>query len=177
MRFESRETFLDAIQAHGLKSDLDWYDESPPDPGVIAFPIPSEHSRILWFARQLLAAAAPRRDLFVMPTLWSVWQSSENWHLYNLFRKACGDNRSLKDAPCHCFSADEHDLALDFIYLFLLFSWDFFIFSFHDNDLLFLSHDEFAIYHSPNRVEHISAIVETLEPVTDDQEANRKLQS
>jgi hypothetical protein len=177
MRFESRETFLHAIQAHGLKPDLDWYAESPPGPGVITFPIPPEHSRILWFARQLLVATAPRRDILVMPTEWGVWQSSENWHLYELFRKACGGVQPLQEAPCHCFSADEHHLALDFIYLFLLFSWDFLIFSFHENDLLFLSHDGYAIYHAPNRIEHILAIAETLQSTAGDQEEGRKLQS
>ena len=52
-----------------------------------------------------------------MPTLlwiteWSIWPSSENWHLHYKLRHSYGDLRLLHEAPGHLFLGHEsEDLA------------------------------------------------------------------
>jgi hypothetical protein len=83
--------------------------------------------------------------------------------LYNLVRRACGDTTTLKDRPCHRFGISEREYALDYLYLFLLFSWDFYVFSYREKDLLFVSHDGHAAYFSPTRIDAIRSRIEAAE--------------
>jgi hypothetical protein len=156
VRFESESFFFNAVDAGGLAaSRLEACREITSEAGTVTVAIPPEHSRILFFARQLFAASAPQREYLVMPTLWGVWPSSENWHLYRTLRAKYGATDMLKDRPCHCFTASESETAADFLYLFLLFSWDFYAFAYRKEDVLFVSHDGFANYFSPYRTDDI----------------------
>ena len=97
----------------------------------------------------------PTRDVLLLVTEWGVWSSSDNRHLYQTLRQHYGDHTDLKEKPCHCFSFDEQEILLDFLYLAILAGWDFYLFSYHHSGILFVSHDEFATYFSRDRVQFI----------------------
>ena len=171
MRFESKQFFLGALTANGLDENIDAYTEEGARAGNILFPAPEAHSHVLPFARRLLKMASPNSGLLIMPSEWGVWPSSENWHLYHFVRTSCGGNQSLQERPCHVFGVEETDLALDYIYLFLLFSWDFYVFAFHEDDLLFVSHDGFGVYHASSRAEEVRSEIDAMFAVNDDVES------
>jgi hypothetical protein len=102
---------------------------------------------------------APHGPLLLVPTEWGVW-GAENWHLYETVRRSGGSTSSLKAQPCHYFESNEREHALDFLYLFVLFSWDVYAFAYRENDLLFLSHDGFVTYFSPARTAYVKALLE-----------------
>ena len=165
MRFEKDDYFFTAIARHRLfAAKIEQYQDYEDRRGKVVFPVPREHARLLSFGRRLVDLVGNQSELLVIPTDWGIWRSSENWHLYELICQASGGGQShLKERPTHCFAGNEHDLALDFIYLFLLFSWDFFVFGGRDEDLLFVSHDGFALYYSPTRTVELEAMLEDIE--------------
>lgn len=89
--------------------------------------------------------------LLVMPVEWGIWPSSENWHLYKVIRGAAGDTSELHEMPRHCLEASERELALDFLQLFLSFSWRFYLSAYRRSELLFVSHDGYARFWSSER--------------------------
>jgi hypothetical protein len=84
---------------------------------------------------------------FRMPTLlriteWSVWPSSENWHLHDKLRHSYGDLRLLHEAPGHLFlEHDSEDLA-SFLQIAMLNGWGGYILTQADYVNAFFSHDE-----------------------------------
>jgi hypothetical protein len=162
MKFAERHHFFHVVDACGLGPDqIEARVEANGATDRIGFDIPEDHARVVPFAKFLMSLAAPETGLMMMPVEHGIWQSSENWHLYDTLRRAHHDSAPLWERPCHCFSAEEMDIALDFLCLFILFSWGFYVFSYKKEDILFLSHDGFGTYFSPSRIEYLVDRVET----------------
>lgn len=162
MKFLSEQDFFETLGNHGVVRDsLETHILPDGSSDKISFPVPAKHSQIMHFSRTLMRMSSPKSGLLLLPTEWGIWPSSENLHLYYSLRKYQGEGSSLREAPCHSFSPDELDAALDFIYLFSLFSWGFYLFSFWQADIAFVSHDEYVTYYSPARIEEIREIVES----------------
>lgn len=156
MRFESSQFFFDLIEEFGLQASLlKEYRMPTKQSDKAAFWVPEEHRRIWPLTQLLYATVSPVNELIMLPTAWGIWYS-DNWHLYSILRTASGDSSSLKELPCHCFGENERELALDYLYLFFLFSWDVYIFGHHKQDLVHLSHDGFGTYYSPHRINQIA---------------------
>ncbi len=83
-----------------------------------------------------------------MPTLlwiteWSIWPSSENWHLYYKLRHNYGDLRLLHEAPGHLFLGHESEDLASFLQVAILNGWGGYILTQADYVNAFFSHDEF----------------------------------
>lgn len=56
--------------------------------------------------------------------LWGVWPSSEDWPGYYALRGACGERRSLEEAPGHLFAGSENDALVRFLTAVMENAWD-----------------------------------------------------
>ncbi len=56
--------------------------------------------------------------------LWGVWPSSEDWPSYYAMRGACGERRSLEEAPGHLFAGSENDALVRFLTVVMENAWD-----------------------------------------------------
>lgn len=161
MKFSERDHFFRVLEFYGLRSDrIETCTEANGAPDRISFDVPEGHAQVAWFANFLMSLAAPEHEFMILPSQRGVWPSSEHRHLYDTVRRAHHGNTSLTERPCHCFSAEEIDNALDFICLFLLFSWDFYVFCYRAEDILFVSHDGFGAYFSPSRIDSLTKLIE-----------------
>ena len=100
-------------------------------------------SRLTWLSRSIAEYAEPFDECLLWVTLWGVWSSSENLHLYYRLRENYGDRRQLPTAPGHLFATHEGADLATFIQLGLMFGWDFYLLPSPDHHVAFVSHDEF----------------------------------
>lgn len=108
-------------------------------------------------APQLLAMAGVIEDILqyystclVWVTQSGIWRSSENLHLYHVWRKSHGDSRFLFEAPGHWFLDYERTDLITLLHMALLFGWDAHVVPSPNGAAAFLSHDEvcdFAFSH------------------------------
>ena len=99
--------------------------------------------RLTWVSRWIAEYLEPFNECLLWVTLWGVWNSSENFHLYYRLRESYGDCRQLAKAPGHLFGSHESSDLATFIELALLFSWDFYLLTSPEYQTAFVSHDEF----------------------------------
>jgi hypothetical protein len=64
-------------------------------------------SKLLWLSDVLASKLEPFDECLLWVTLWGVWNSSENWHLFYRLRETYGERRPLWDAPGHLFLKHE----------------------------------------------------------------------
>lgn len=76
-------------------------------------------------------------------TEWSIWPSSENWHLYYKLRHSYGDLRLLPEAPGHLFLGHESEDLSSFLQIAMLNGWGGYILTQADHVNAFFSHDEY----------------------------------
>ena len=82
-----------------------------------------------------------------MPTLlwiteWSIWPSSENWHLYYKLRQTYNEQRLLQEAPGHLFLEHEAEDLASFLQVAMSNGWGGYILTQADYVNAFFSHDE-----------------------------------
>lgn len=99
--------------------------------------------RLTWMSRWIAEYLEPYQDCLLWITLWDVWNSSENFHLYYRLRESYGDRRQLSAAPGHLFGSHENSDLATFIELALIFGWDFYLLTSPEYQTAFVSHDEF----------------------------------
>jgi hypothetical protein len=76
-------------------------------------------------------------------TEWSIWPSSENWHLYYKLRQTYYDQRLLHEAPGHFFLEHEAEDLASFLQIAMLNGWGGYLLTEYDDVDAFFSHDEF----------------------------------
>ncbi|MEI9813581.1 MAG: hypothetical protein WDO18_13455 [Acidobacteriota bacterium] len=97
-----------------------------------------------------------------MPTLlwlteWSVWPSSENWHLYYKLRQSYVDHRLLHEAPGHLFLEHENEDLASFLQVAMLNGWGGYVLTQADYVNVFFSHDEYIDFFA-ERDENLSEV-------------------
>jgi hypothetical protein len=97
----------------------------------------------VWLSGLVASKLEPFDQCLLWVTLWGVWSSSENWHLFYRLRETYGEGRPLWDAPGHLFLKHESADLATFIQLTLLSGWDFYLVTSPDYHAAFVSHDEF----------------------------------
>src|SRR5579863_8033945 len=63
------------------------------------FPLTQSWSKLTWLSRQLALYLEPFDECLLWVTLWGVWTSSENLHLFYRLRNSYGEHRQLWQAP------------------------------------------------------------------------------
>jgi hypothetical protein len=103
-------------------------------------------SRLTWLSRYIASYVEPFDECLLWVTLFGVWSSSENLHLFYRLRESYGERRMLAMAPAHLFLSHEKADLATFIELALLFGWDFYVLpSAPAYRTAFVSHDEFLL--------------------------------
>jgi len=73
---------------------------------------------------------------------WSIWPSSENPDLFDSYRQAKGEVRSLEETPVHRFSSASENAFVGILCFVLYFLWDAQVFDLEGKCLVTISHDE-----------------------------------
>jgi hypothetical protein len=100
-------------------------------------------SRLAPLSSFLVSQLDPFDECFLWVTLWGVWSSSENLHLFYRVRESYGERRQLAQAPGHRFLRHESADLATFIQMGLQFGWDFYLLPAPTHHAAFISHDEF----------------------------------
>lgn len=108
---------------------------------------PESAARLLSMAGQVEEHIQPYSTCLVWVTQSGIWPSSENLHLYHVWRRSHGDTRFLFEAPGHWFLDYERTDLVTLLHLALLFAWDVYVVPSPSYGAVFLSHDEFADFY------------------------------
>jgi hypothetical protein len=104
---------------------------------------PKESHRVFGVSRWIANSLTYRMPTLIWITEWSIWASSENWHLYYRLRESYGDLRLLHEAPGHLFLGHESEDLASFLQIALLNGWGGYILTQADHVNAFFSHDEY----------------------------------
>jgi hypothetical protein len=104
---------------------------------------PKEPYRVFSIAHWIASSLAFRMPTLVWVTEWSIWASSENWHLYYRLRQSYGDLRLLHEAAGHFFLGHESEDLASLLQIAMLNGWGGYILTQADYVNAFFSHDEY----------------------------------
>jgi hypothetical protein len=104
---------------------------------------PRETHRFYYIAHWIATSLTYRQPTLLWMTEWSIWGSSENWHLYYKLRADSNDNRLLHEAPGHLFLGHEAEDLTSFLQVAMLNGWGGYILTQANYVNAFFSHDEY----------------------------------
>jgi hypothetical protein len=104
---------------------------------------PQEAHEFFYLAHWIATSLTYREPTLLWITEWSVWPSSENWHLYYKLRRSYGDTGLLHESPGHLFLQHEAEDLASFLQLSMLNGWGGYVLPHLDYVSAFFSHDEF----------------------------------
>jgi hypothetical protein len=107
------------------------------------FSYPKEPHRIFYVAHWIAKSLTFRQPTLLWITEWSIWPSSENWHLYYSLRHNYADQRLLHEAPGHQFLEYESEDLSSFLQLAMLNGWGGYVLTHANYTNAFFSHDEY----------------------------------
>jgi hypothetical protein len=100
------------------------------------------------WARRVSSSITFERPSLLWIVEWGIWESSENWNLYERVKRGYGDIASLPDKPGHLFDGDELDDLVTFFQLSMMFGWGGYLLTEANRANAFISHDEFVDVYS-----------------------------
>jgi hypothetical protein len=141
-------------KTHGIPLDAQGAPEQlVPGPTTKIWNVPAQSSKVVSLARRLEHLLAPWSGVLFWPTAWSIWPSSENWHIYYRLRQSYGDFRLIDEAPGHLFLESEAGDLVSFLQLGITFGWDIHVIDDERRLRIFLSHDEWVAISSNDEAE------------------------
>jgi hypothetical protein len=117
--------------------------DTMPENQVERISYPPEPYRIFGMAHWIANSLTYRMPTLLWITEWSIWPSSENWHLYYRLRQSYQDLRLLHEAPGHLFLGHELEDFASFLQIAILNGWGGYILTQADYVNAFFSHDEY----------------------------------
>jgi hypothetical protein len=84
---------------------------------------PPEPHKFFYFAHWIATSMTYRMPTLLWVTEWSIWPSSENWHLYYRLRQGYGDRTLLHETPGHLFLEHEAEDLASFLQIAMLNGW------------------------------------------------------
>jgi hypothetical protein len=110
---------------------------------VTDFTIPADAGgRVAMVGRHLQAFRG--REVLVWFDDWAVWPSGQRMHVFERFLASYGHCSPLIDLPAFLLTSDEHEDAVSFVTIGVLFLWDVHVVGASASPLLFYSHDEYG---------------------------------
>lgn len=102
-----------------------------------------------------------RVELLFWVREYGIWPSSENLHLYYLWRRSLGDFHTIEDKPVHLSLAHEREDMISLVYMSILFGWGFTVASSHRDRSLNVDHDGaiWVLSESPSDRSSLQAIL------------------
>ena len=104
---------------------------------------PPEAHKFFYFAHWIATSLTYRMPTLLLLTEWSIWQGSENWHVYYRLRQSYDDSRQLHEAPGHLFLEHEAEDLASFLQIAMLNGWGGYVLTHADYVNAFFSHDEY----------------------------------
>ena len=104
---------------------------------------PVEPHRIFSLAHRIAYFVTQQQRALLWITEWSIWPSSENWHLYYKVRQGYRDLRLLHEAPGHYFLDYEVEDLGTFLQLAILNGWGGYVLAEANSVNVFFSRDEY----------------------------------
>lgn len=106
----------------------------------------------LSFSQKLVDSLGLYDECLMLVTGYGTWSSSENWHLFYQLRLSYGFDAHIRNKPGHLFLRTEKSDLVTYIYLSMLFGWDFHVVPVmcHSNAHIYVSHDEWLRFYSEN---------------------------
>jgi hypothetical protein len=114
-----------------------------PDACIERIGYPKEPYQYFFIAHWIAASLTLRKPALLWITEWSIWPSSENWHLYYKLRQTYADYRLLHEAPGHLFLDHEVEDLASFLQIAMLNGWGGYVLGEVDYMNAFFSHDEY----------------------------------
>ena len=104
---------------------------------------PQKPHEVFVIAHWIAHSLTYRQETLLWLTEWSIWPSSENWHLYYKLRQSYVDHRLLHEAPGHLFLAHEMEDLASFLQIAILNGWGGYVLRREGSVNAFFSHDEY----------------------------------
>jgi hypothetical protein len=108
-------------------------------------------SRVYYIARWLAMSITNMQQSLLWMTAWGLWDSSENWHLYDRLRKTYGDDRMLWEAPGHLFMDYEREDLATFLVIAMLNGWEGHLLTEVDFGSVFLNRDGILEFYTSDK--------------------------
>jgi hypothetical protein len=124
--------------------------DSAPDTNVERVEYPKEPYRVFVIAHWMAQSLTFRRPALLWLTEWSIWPSSENWHLYYKVRQTYADHRLLYEAPGHLSLEHETEDLASFLQIAMLNGWGGYLLTHANYVNAFFSHDEYIDFYAEN---------------------------
>jgi hypothetical protein len=109
---------------------------------VATFRLPLDPGRLNALSRDISLNVNTVSGTLLIIKQTGVFESSENMYLVETFRRAFEEARSIKEAPVHAFTPEDHANCWSMISLAMFNFWDFDLLSGDHQILLHSSHDE-----------------------------------
>jgi len=133
-----------------------------PEMAVERIGYPPEPHRFFYFAHWIATSLTYRLPTLLWITEWSIWQGSENWHLYYNLRQSHGDRRLLHEAPGHLFLEYEAEDLTSFLQVAMLNGWGGYILTHANYVNAFFSHDEYIKFFAKPEIGGLAEVREAL---------------
>jgi hypothetical protein len=102
----------------------------------------SDSGRLNALARELAGALSENDGSILLVEQTGIFQSCEDMYLAEIFRKAFGELRSIKEAPAHVLAREDTQIFWSLMHICLLNFWDFLVVSGNRRVCVHGSHDE-----------------------------------
>jgi hypothetical protein len=112
------------------------------------FPFPTTSGRIRFLSHWMATSLPYQSPALLWITQWSIWPSSENWHLYYRLRQSYDDHRLLEEAPGHLFLKHEGEDLASFLQIAIQHAWEGYLITELDYVSVFFSHDEYIEFYA-----------------------------
>jgi hypothetical protein len=126
------------------KAFYDRWDDGSWKRFTTSFVTGSDSGRLNALARTVSASLGGVDGSVLLVEHTGIFQSSENMHLAETFRRAFGETRSMREAPAHVFSLQDAFNFWSMMHICLLNFWDFLVVSGDRQVCIHGSHDEVA---------------------------------
>lgn len=134
---------------------------------VERFGNPVESHRFWAMAHCIASTLMFREPTLLWFTEWSIWESSENWHLYYRLRHSYDDQRLLPEAPGNLFLGHEGEDLGSFLQVAMLNGWGGYVLTHANYVNAFFSHDEYIDFFADSGAGALSEIREKFENKTE----------
>ncbi len=107
------------------------------------YPIPTDSGKKTVIARELARQLGRFDEVMLWIDEFGIWPSSENWYLFDMFRRSLGERKHLHERPGHIFTAGDFDAVFGLLSMVLYFNWGAVLAPSSGTLVVRISHDEF----------------------------------
>jgi len=138
------------------------------------YPIPVDSGRKTVISRTIASFFDTEAESLLWIDEYGIWQSCEDWNLFNGFRKSLGEESPLYEKPGHLFSRKDLASISSLLAMTLYFCCGAVIVKADKSLLIRISHDEILDIFIPKEATFPKEIIERIELVMDKEERTKE---